>query len=73
MGAAACVGERLPLGVEAGRQGPDVIGGRASTSLGLGGIYGSPGALRLLASAGPTFEDGGRSGFHAFAALGLDF
>ena len=66
-------GERFLLGVEADRQGADVVGGRASTSLGLGGICDFPGALRLLASAGPTFEDAGRSGFHAFAALGLDF
>jgi hypothetical protein len=29
--------------------------------------------LRLLASGGPTFDDGGGEGFHAFAALGLDF
>jgi hypothetical protein len=66
-------GERLLLGIEADRQGPDVVGGRASTSLGAGVIYDLPGPFRLLASGGPTFEDGGGSGFHSFAALGVDF
>ena len=49
-------GERLLVGVEADRQGPDTVGGRASTSLGLGAIYDLPGPLRLLASGGPTFD-----------------
>jgi hypothetical protein len=66
-------GERVRVGVEADRQGADVVGGRASTSIGLGAIYDFPGPLRLHASGGPTFEDGGGEGFHAFAALGLDF
>jgi hypothetical protein len=65
-------GERLLVGIEADRQGPDTVGGRASTSLGLGAIYDLPGPLRLLASGGPSFEDGG-GGFHSFVALGLDF
>ncbi|MEO6387886.1 MAG: hypothetical protein ABIT16_09640 [Croceibacterium sp.] len=66
-------GERLLLGLEADRQGPDTLGGRGSTSLGLGAIVDLPGPFRLLASGGPTFDDGGGRGFHAFAALGLDF
>jgi len=66
-------GDAVLLGVEADRQGADADGGRASTSLGLGGIIDIPGPLRFLASGGPTFEDGGGEGFHAFAALGLDF
>lgn len=66
-------GERLLVGVEADRQGADAIGGRASTSLGLGAIYDLPGPFRLLASGGPTFTDGGGSSFHSFVALGLDF
>jgi hypothetical protein len=65
--------ERLLIGAEADRQGSDTVGGRSSTSLGLGGIVDLKGPLRLLASGGPTFSDGGGSGFHAFAALGLDF
>jgi hypothetical protein len=66
-------GERVLIGVEADRQGPDAVGGRASISLGLGAIYDFPGPLRLLASGGPTLEDGGAEGFHSFVALGLDF
>ena len=27
----------------------------------------------IAADAGPTFQDGGGSGFHAFVAAGLDF
>jgi hypothetical protein len=67
------LGKRLLLGVEADRQGPDTVDGRASTSLGAGGIVELGGPFRLLASGGPTWTDGGGSGFHAFAALGLDF
>ena len=63
----------LLMGVEADRQGPDADAGRASTSLGVGAIYDLPGPLRLLASGGPVYDDGGGKGFHAFVALGLDF
>lgn len=66
-------GDRLLLGIEADRQGADTVGGTGSTSFGLGAIYDVPGPLRLLASGGPTFDDDGGSGFHAFMALGLDF
>ncbi len=66
--------DRLLLGVEADRQGPDGIGTRAATSLGVGGIYQLKAPFRILASGGPTFVDGGgAAGFHAFVALGLDF
>ena len=62
------------LGVEADRQGADTVGGSATTSLGLGAIYQLNTPFRLLASGGPTFEDGGgAAGFHAFVALGMDF
>ncbi len=67
------LGERLLVGVEAERQGADTVGGQASTSLGAGAIVDLPGPLRLLASGGPTIEDHGPTGFHAFAAVGLDF
>lgn len=64
----------LSLGVEVQRQGADTIGGSAATSLGIGAIYQLRAPFRLLASAGPTFEDGGgTTGFHAFLALGLDY
>lgn len=64
----------LLIGVEADRQGADMIGGRASTSLGLGAILQLNAPFRLLGSGGPTFVDGGRAAeFHAFTAIGLDF
>lgn len=65
---------RLLIGVEADRQEADTVGGEGSTSLGIGAIYRLKAPFRLLASGGPTFEDGGEgAGFHAFMALGLDF
>lgn len=64
---------RFTFGVEVERQGADTIDGNARTSLGIGVIYDLNAPYRLLASAGPTFEDGGETGFHAFLALGLDF
>ncbi len=66
-------GGKLLVGVEADRQGADIVGGHATTSLGLGAIYDLPGPFRILASGGPTFEDRGSRSFHAFAALGIDF
>jgi hypothetical protein len=66
-------GERLLIGVEADRQGSDAMGSSASTSFGAGAILDLGSGLRLLASAGPTLADHGGHGFHAFAALGLDF
>ncbi len=66
-------GDQLLIGVEADRQGTDAVGGSASTSLGVGAIYDLPGPLRLLASGGPTVNDHGETGYHAYAALGLDF
>ena len=66
--------ERFTLGVEIDRQGADTVDGEATTSLGVGAIYQLHAPYRLLASAGPTFNDSGDStGFHAFLALGLDF
>jgi len=65
---------RFSLGVEVERQGADTVGGSATTSLGVGAIYQLDAPYRLLASAGPTYEDdGGATGFHTFLALGLDF
>lgn len=65
---------RFSLGVEVERQGADTVGGSATTSLGVGAIYQLDAPYRLLASAGPTYQDdGGATGFHAFLALGLDF
>jgi hypothetical protein len=67
------VSKRWLVGAELDRQGADSVGGRASTSAGVGVILDLAGPLRLLASGGPTWTDGGGSGYHAFAALGLDF
>jgi hypothetical protein len=68
------VTSKLLIGIEADRQGADTVGGNGSTSLGIGAIYQMKAPFRLLASGGPTFEDGGgAAGFHAFLALGLDF
>lgn len=65
---------KLQIGIEAHRQGADTVGGNGLTSLGLGAIYQLKAPFRLLASGGPSFEDGvGTAGFHAFLALGLDF
>lgn len=66
--------DRLLIGAEIDRQGADAIGGHAATSLGLGAILQLRAPFRLLASGGPTFEDGGgETQFHVFAALGVDF
>jgi hypothetical protein len=68
------VSDNLLIGIEADRQGADELDGRASTSLGIGAIVQLPKPLRLLASGGPTFRDGGGAAeYHGFLALGLDF
>ena len=73
MAVTRAVAQNLTVGVEADRQGPDTIGGRGSTSLGLGATIQLKAPLRLLFSGGPTFDDGGGSAsFHLFAALGWD-
>jgi hypothetical protein len=65
--------DRFLLGIEADRQGPGQVGGRASTSFGVGAIYQLKAPFRLLASGGPTFDDaGGPASFHMFVALGID-
>jgi hypothetical protein len=64
----------LTLGLEAERKGADTVDGAAATSLGVGAIYRLRPPVRLLASAGPTFEDhSGPTGFHLFLAVGLDY
>lgn len=71
--ATRAVSDRLLVGFEVDRQGAETRDGRASTSLGVGAIYRLHGPLRVLASAGPAFEDGGgETGFHLFVALGID-
>jgi hypothetical protein len=67
------VSDKLSIGVEATHRGPDAVGGKSTTTLGIGAIYRLKGPLSLLASAGPSF--GGRDGdkYHAYVALGLSF
>jgi hypothetical protein len=64
---------RLTLGVEATRSGPEADGGRPASTLGLGAVYRLKGPFSLLASAGPKFEQGGGTSFHAYAALAMNF
>lgn len=67
-------GDKVLIGVEADRQGADTVGGHGSTQLGCGAIVRVNKTLRLLVSGGPDFADaGGKTRFHSFAALGLDF
>ena len=66
------LGKRLLVGAEADRQGPNTVGGRASTSLGVGAIINLKSPLRLLFSGGPTWA-GNRAGYHFYGALGLNF
>lgn len=64
---------RLNLGVELTHRGPDEIGARSNTTLGMGAIYRLRGPLSLLASAGPSFGGRGGERYHAYVALGLSF
>ena len=66
------LGKGLLVGAEADQQGPNTVGGRASTSLGAGAIIDLKSPLRLLFSGGPTWA-GHRAGYHVYGALGLNF
>jgi hypothetical protein len=63
---------RLLLGGEITRTGADTIGGRGTTTLGVGGIYSLGGPFSLLFSAGPQWQGKAR-GHHSYLALGLNF
>ena len=65
---------RLSLGGEIIHQDADAVGGRATTALGVGGIYRLGGPFSLLFSGGPSFEHR-RAGaqLHIYAALGANF
>jgi hypothetical protein len=67
------IGDGLTLGVEALRQGPDNVDARAATLLGLGGSVHLKGLLSLIASGGPTFEDGGDTRWRGYVALALNY
>ena len=65
--------DKVALGVEAKREGPDAPDGRATTLFQLGGILQLGGPFSLLAAGGPLLEDGGgRARWHGYAALGLN-
>jgi hypothetical protein len=66
------VNDKLSVGAEIIRQGPDETGGTAQTRAGLGSIVKLSDHYALLFSAGPTWADH-RTAYHAYAALGLNF
>jgi hypothetical protein len=66
------VSKKVSLGAEIMRQGSDTAGGTAQTRAGLGAIVQLSEHYALLFSGGPTWADH-RTGYHAYAALGLNF
>lgn len=67
---------KVSLGAELTRQGADSVGGSAQTSAGAGAIVKLSGPYALLVSGGPTWSGHGAdraTGYHFYAALGLDF
>lgn len=61
----------VSVGAEIARQGPDTVGAAAQTRAGLGSIIHIAGPASLLISGGPTWSEQ-RSGYHLYAALGLN-
>jgi hypothetical protein len=66
------LGEALSLGTEISWQGSDTIGGTNQTRAGIGSIVKLSEHGNLLVSGGPTWADH-RTGYHFYAALGLNF
>jgi hypothetical protein len=64
--------EKVSVGAEITRQGPDTVGGTAQTRAGVGTIVKLTDHLNLLGSGGPTWADN-RTGYHLYGALGLNF
>jgi hypothetical protein len=62
----------VSVGAEITRQGADSAGGTAQTRAGVGSIIQLSDHYALLFSGGPTWADH-RTGYHAYAALGLNF
>lgn len=62
----------LSAGAELTRQGADTIGTTAQTRAGIGAVIGLSEHYNLLFSGGPTWSDH-RTGYHFYAALGLNF
>jgi hypothetical protein len=66
------VSDKVSIGAELTRQGPDTVGGTAQTRAGAGSIIKLGGPSALLFSAGPTWADQ-RTGYHFYGAFGLNF
>ena len=66
------VSERLSVGAEITRQGPDTVSGTSQTRAGAGSIVQLSHHYALLLSGGPTWADHHTS-YHFYAALGLNF
>lgn len=66
------VNQKLSVGAEVTRQGPDSVGATAKTQAGAGAILQLSGHYALLASGGPTWAEH-HSGYHFYGALGLFF
>jgi hypothetical protein len=64
--------DRLSLGAEVYWQSADTRGGGDTSGVDIGLIHKLGGAYSLLLAGGPTFG-GGRSGYHSYAALALNF
>jgi len=66
--------DRDLIGLEVDRTGASETDGHGSTSFGFGIVHQLNAPFRLLASGGPVLEDKtGRTGYHVFMALGLDY
>lgn len=66
------LGETVSVGAEITRQGPDTVGGTDQTRAGAGSVIRLSKHDNLLVSGGPTWADH-RTGYHFYAALGLNF
>jgi hypothetical protein len=64
--------KKVSVGAEITRQGADTVGGTPQTRAGVGSIVQLSSHYALLLSGGPTWADH-RTGYHFYAALGLDF
>jgi hypothetical protein len=61
----------VSVGAELTRQGPDAVGGTPQTRAGAGAVLQLSKHYALLVSGGPTWADH-RTGYHLYAALGLN-
>jgi hypothetical protein len=66
------VSKKLSVGAEIARQGSDTVGGTSQTRAGVGSIVQLSDHYALLFSGGPTWADH-QTGYHFYAALGLNF